>query len=83
MEVWIEEQGHWEKEWFTEWVYMCNECSAIFSTTDDFYAHVIPLVESEKHFMGSYTQISSDPIYTGEEYWIVDVEGHYETITIE
>lgn len=81
-----EEQGHWEEYGHEEsvWMYRCNECRAIFSTTDEFYDHVIPLVEVGEHSMGSYTRVPSDPYWVVDgRKWVVDVpaqeeQGHWE-----
>ena len=81
-----EEVGHWEEEgyWKSDWVYQCNECKETFPTTDDFYNHVIPLVEAGEHSMGSYTQVPGNTrwIVTGQ-HWVVDEpaqeeQGHWE-----
>ncbi len=73
--------GHWEEEWYTVWQYRCNTCGYVAETEEEIDKHIrdsIIWTDEGATGCGGYTRISSDPIYTGEKYWVVDKEGEYE-----
>lgn len=81
-QVWVDEQGHWEdKTYFTsDWVFQCNGCGQTFPTTGDVDAHQWAAFDNgEDH--GGYTMVSGPMYEATERVWVVDVEGHYETVT--
>ena len=83
-EVTVGEVGHWEDVWYTEWVYQCNQCGKITDTVEEMHQHFDDTLNWETGTgCGGYTMISSDPIYTGEKYWVVDVPGHIELKMVE
>lgn len=78
-----EEVGHWEDVFYTHWVYKCNTCGYIAESVDEIAQHIeksITWVNNKPVGCGGYTMVSSDPEYTGEKYWVVDIpaESHYE-----
>lgn len=82
-----EEQGHWEDVYWmgSDWVYQCNGCGEIFSTTDEFWTHSDNYWIDGKNLHGSYIMVGGEPYkhYTGEQYWVVDTPaqeeiGHWE-----
>lgn len=84
-EVWVDEQGHWEKSgyWASDWVYQCNQCGAQYPTMDAINRHLDDSFDWDTMTgHSSYTQVSG-PMYWGEAEpeWVVDIPGHYETVT--
>ena len=84
-EVWIEEQGHWEENgyWKSDWVYRCNQCGAQYPTLQEVNQHLDDSFDWDSMTgHSSYTQVSG-PQYWVESnpVWVVDVPGHYETVT--
>ena len=84
-EVWVDEQGHWEESgyWASDWVYQCNQCGAQYPTVDAINRHLDDSFDWDTltgH--SSYTEVSG-PMYwvETEPEWVVDVPGHYETVT--
>lgn len=79
-----EEVGHWEDVFFTHWVYRCNQCGVETETEEEMWAHedesIDAYYETGSAPCFTYTKVSSDPEYTGEQYWVVDIpaESHYE-----
>ncbi len=81
-QVWVEEQGHWEDRPYltSDWVYQCNGCGQTFPTTGEVDAHQWAAFDNgEDH--GGYTMTSGPMYEVSEQVWVVDVEGHYETVT--
>lgn len=82
-QIWVDEQGHWEDKTYltSDWVYRCNGCGLTFPTTGDVDAHQWAAFDNgEDH--GGYTMVSGPMYEVSERVWVVDVEGHYETVTI-
>ena len=84
-EVWVDEQGHWEESgyWASDWVYQCNQCGAQYPTVEAVNRHLDDSFDWDTltgH--SSYTEVSG-PMYwvETEPEWVVDVLGHYETVT--
>lgn len=79
-----EEVGHWEDVFYTHWVYRCNQCGVETETEEEMWAHedesIDAYYETGSAPCFTYTKVSSDPEYTGEQYWVVDIpaESHYE-----
>ena len=81
-QIWVDEQGHWEDRPYltSDWVYRCNGCGQTFPTTGDVDAHQWAAFDNgEDH--GGYTMTSGPMYEVSERVWVVDVEGHYETVT--
>ncbi len=81
-QVWVDEQGHWEDKTYltSDWVYRCNGCGQMFPTTGDVDTHQWAAFDNgEDH--GGYTMVSGPMYEVSERVWVVDVEGHYETVT--
>lgn len=90
VEVTVGEVGHWEEAFRTHWVYRCNTCGHIAESVDEIVQHIeksITWVDNKPVGCGGYTMVSSEPEYTGEYYWVVDVPGHteyqWQTVTEE
>lgn len=89
VEVTVGEEGHWEEAFRTHWVYRCNQCGYIAETTEEINAHQDANFDwnTMTGTCWSYTMVSSEPEYTGEYYWVVDVPGHteyhWQTVTEE
>lgn len=82
-QVWVDEQGHWEDKTYltNDWVYRCNGCGVTFPTPSDVTDHQWAAFDNgEDH--GGYTMVSGPMYEVSERVWVVDVEGHYETVTI-
>lgn len=84
-EVWVDEQGHWEESgyWASDWVFECNQCGAQYSTVEAANRHLDDSFDWDTMTgHSSYTQVSG-PMYwvETEPEWVVDVPGHYETVT--
>lgn len=78
------EVGHWEDEYESHTVYMCNQDRMVFETLEELHAH------QEANFnwdtmtgtCWSYSLVASDPKPTGEKIWVVDsCEYEYVWIT--
>jgi len=84
-EVWIDEQGHYEEDgyWASDWVYQCNQCGAQYPTMSAMNQHLDDSFDWDTMTgHSSYTQVSGPTYWVETEpVWIVDVPGHYETIT--
>lgn len=82
-QIWVDEQGHWEDKTYltSDWVYQCNGCGQTFPSTADVDAHQWAAFDNgEDH--GGYTMVSGPMYEASEKVWVVDIEGHYETVTI-
>lgn len=84
-EVWVDEQGHWEESgyWTSDWVYQCNQCGAQYPTVEAVNRYLDDSFDWDTltgH--SSYAEVSG-PMYwvEAEPEWVVDVPGHYETVT--
>ncbi len=84
-EVWVDEQGHWEESgyWASDWVYQCNQCGAQYPSVEAVNRHLDDSFDWDTltgH--SSYAEVSG-PMYwvETEPEWVVDVPGHYETVT--
>lgn len=81
-QIWVDEQGHWEDKTYltSDWVYQCNGCGQTFPSTADVDAHQWAAFDNgEDH--GGYTMVSGPMYEASEKVWVVDIEGHYETVT--
>ena len=84
-EVWVDEQGHWEESgyWASDWVYQCNQCGAQYPTVEAVNRHLDDSFDWDTltgH--SSYTEVSGSTYWVETEpEWVVDVAGHYETVT--
>ena len=79
--VTVGEVGHWEDVFYTHWVYQCNTCGYRAETVEEINRHIensITWVNNKPVGCAGYSMVSSDPVYTGEKYWVVDVPGHIE-----
>lgn len=79
--VTVGEVGHWEDVFYTHWVYQCNTCGYRTDTVEEINRHIensITWVNNKPVGCAGYSMVSSDPEYTGEQYWVVDVPGHIE-----
>lgn len=77
--VTVGEVGHWEDEWYSVWVYRCNQCGHVAETEEGIWQHISDSIDRETMTgCGGYTMVSSEPIYTGKQFWVVDVKGHTE-----
>ncbi len=75
------EVGHWEDVLESHTVYRCNNCGFIGETESEIDQHIRDSANSAdwgEPWCGSYTMVASDPVPTGEKYWVVDKEGEYE-----
>lgn len=84
-EVWVDEQGHWEESgyWASDWVFECNQCGMQYPTVEAVNQHLDDSFDWDTMTgHSSYTQVSG-PMYwvEAEPEWVVDVPGHYETVT--
>lgn len=84
-EVWVDEQGHWEESgyWASDWVFECNQCDMQYSTVEAVNQHLDDSFDWDTMTgHSSYTQVSG-PMYwvEAEPEWVVDVPGHYKTVT--
>lgn len=81
-QIWVDEQSHWEDKTYltSDWVYQCNGCGQTFPSTADVDAHQWAAFDNgEDH--GGYTMVSGPMYEASEKVWVVDIEGHYETVT--
>lgn len=84
-EVWVDEQGHWEESgyWTSDWVYQCNQCGAQYPSVEAVNRHLDDSFDWDTltgH--SSYTEVSGPTYWVETEpEWVVDVPGHYETVT--
>lgn len=84
-EIWVDEQGHWEESgyWASDWVFECNQCGMQYSMEEAVNQHLDDSFDWDTMTgHSSYTQVSG-PMYwvETEPEWVVDVPGHYETVT--
>ena len=84
-EFWVDEQGHWEESgyWASDWVYQCNQCGAQYPSAEAVNRHLDDSFDWDTltgH--SSYTEVSGSTYWVETEpEWVVDVPGHYETVT--
>ena len=89
-EVTVGEVGHWEDEVIRVPVYRCNQCGYVAQTEAEIEKHIADSIDwdnmletGEYTGCSNYTQVASDPIYTGNKVWVIDVPGHKELQMVE